>query len=134
MECVNIHYACEDGMRKLFVLLSVMSTLYIATCVCVCLSKRACLCVACVHVYTLYVYRMHVCACMYSRGETIWVKAVYHILPVNSCGYYKFQVEIGAVTNRDFYIKIALKIWFSTLYCGNCLIMRAAIFRAPAIY
>ena len=29
-----------------------------------------------------------------------------HILPVNSHGYYKSQVEIGAATNQDFYIKI----------------------------
>ena len=33
----------------------------------------------------------------------------YCILPVNSHGYYKFQVEIGAATNRDCYIKIARK-------------------------
>ena len=31
----------------------------------------------------------------------------YRILLVNSCGYYKFWVEIGAATNQDFYIKIA---------------------------
>ena len=66
-----------------------------------------CMC-ACVH--CTYVYRMHVCACMYSRGKTIWVNAVHRILPVNSRGYYKFQVEIGAATNQDFYIKIACKV------------------------
>ena len=33
----------------------------------------------------------------------------YRILPVNSHGYYKFQVEIGAATNQDFYIEIARK-------------------------
>ena len=33
----------------------------------------------------------------------------YHILPVNSCGYYKFQVEIGAATNRDSNIEIVCK-------------------------
>ena len=27
---------------------------------------------------------------------------------------YKFQVEIGAATNQDFYIEI---VWFATLYC-----------------
>ena len=44
--------------------------------------------------------------------------AVWHILPVNSRSYYKFQVEIGAATNRDFYIKIVRKYKFmvSTLY------------------
>ena len=30
----------------------------------------------------------------------------HHILPVNSRGYYKFQVEIGAATNQDFNIEI----------------------------
>ena len=43
----------------------------------------------------------------------------YYILPVNSCGYCKFQVEIGAVTNQDLCIEIACKhtvnLWFSTL-------------------
>ena len=33
-----------------------------------------------------------------------------HILLVSSHGYYNFQVEIGVVTNRDFYIKIACKV------------------------
>ena len=33
----------------------------------------------------------------------------YRILPVNSCGYYKFHVEIGAATNGDFNIEIACK-------------------------
>ena len=32
---------------------------------------------------------------------------MYCILQVISCGYYKFQVEIGAATNQDFNIKIA---------------------------
>ena len=35
--------------------------------------------------------------------------ASYHILLVNSRGYYKFQVEIGVATNRDFNIKIVHK-------------------------
>ena len=34
----------------------------------------------------------------------------YHIVPVNSHGYYKFQIEIDAATNRDFYIGIACKV------------------------
>ena len=34
---------------------------------------------------------------------------VYHILPVNSRGYYKFQVEIGAATNWNFNIEIGVK-------------------------
>ena len=33
----------------------------------------------------------------------------YCILPVSSRSYYKFQVEIGAATNRDFNIEIARK-------------------------
>ena len=90
--------------------MSVMSALYIATYVCVCLSVCACVLHVCMCIHCTYVYRMHVCACMYSRGKTIWVNAVYHILPVNSCGYFKFQVEIGAATNQDFYIKIACKV------------------------
>ena len=32
-------------------------------------------------------------------------------LLVNSHGYYKFQVEIGAVTNRDFNIEIKSSIY-----------------------
>ena len=41
---------------------------------------------------------------------------MYHILLVNSYGYYKFQVEMSAETNQDFYIKIAHKhihLWFN---------------------
>ena len=68
-----------------------------------------CMC-ACVYIVRIYVYRMHVYACIYSKGKTIWVNAVHRILPVNSRGYYKFQVEIGAATNQDFYIKIACKV------------------------
>ena len=34
----------------------------------------------------------------------------YHILPVNSRGYYKFQAEIGVATNQEFYIEIARKV------------------------
>ena len=34
---------------------------------------------------------------------------IYHILLVNSCGYYKFQAEIGVATNQDFYNEIAHK-------------------------
>ena len=37
-------------------------------------------------------------------------ESYYHILPVNSRSYYKFQVEIGAATNRDFNIEIACKV------------------------
>ena len=33
----------------------------------------------------------------------------YHILPVNSRGYYKL-LEIGAATNQDFYIETARKV------------------------
>ena len=33
----------------------------------------------------------------------------YHIISVNSHGYYKFQVEIGAATNQGFNIKITRK-------------------------
>ena len=36
----------------------------------------------------------------------------YHIVPVNSCDYYNFQVEIGVATNRDIYIKIARQVKF----------------------
>ena len=32
---------------------------------------------------------------------------LYHILLVKSCGYYKFQVEVGVATNWDFYIEYA---------------------------
>ena len=32
-------------------------------------------------------------------------------LMVNSRGYYKFQVEIGAATNRGFYTKIVCKVY-----------------------
>ena len=39
----------------------------------------------------------------------------YRILPVKSHGYYKFQVEIGAVT-KILISKLHVKIWFSTLY------------------
>ena len=35
---------------------------------------------------------------------------LYHILPVNSHSYYKFQVEMGVATNQDVYIKIARKV------------------------
>ena len=35
------------------------------------------------------------------------IKLYHCILPVNSHGYYKFQVEIGVVTNQGFYIRIA---------------------------
>ena len=35
---------------------------------------------------------------------------MYCILLVNSRGYYKFQVEIGAATNQDFNIEIARKV------------------------
>ena len=34
---------------------------------------------------------------------------IYRILLVNSRGYYKFQVEIGAATNQDFNIEIVCK-------------------------
>ena len=34
---------------------------------------------------------------------------MYRILLANSCGYYKFQVSIGAVTNWDLNIEIAVK-------------------------
>ena len=34
---------------------------------------------------------------------------LYLILPVNSQGYYKFQVEIDVATNWDFNMKIARK-------------------------
>ena len=40
--------------------------------------------------------------------ETIILR--YRILPVNSHGYYKFQVEIGATTNQDVYIEIAGRV------------------------
>ena len=46
----------------------------------------------------------------------------YRMLLVNSHGYYKFQVEIGAATNRDLYIKIALKHKFmvvNLVLCGD---------------
>ena len=39
----------------------------------------------------------------------IFAFIAYRILPVNSRGYYKFQLEIGGVTNQDFSIKIARK-------------------------
>ena len=32
---------------------------------------------------------------------------IYVTIPVNSCGYYKLQVGIGAATNQDFNIEIA---------------------------
>ena len=35
-----------------------------------------------------------------------------------SCSYYKFQVEISAAANQDFYIKIVhevLNLWFTIL-------------------
>ena len=37
--------------------------------------------------------------------------STYSIAPVNSCSYYKFQVEIDLATNRDFNIKIAHKAY-----------------------
>ena len=40
----------------------------------------------------------------------VGVHNTYHILLVNSRGYYKFQVEIDVVTNRDFIIKIVHKL------------------------
>ena len=36
---------------------------------------------------------------------------IYHILPVNSHDYYKFQIEIGATTNQDFNTEIACKAY-----------------------
>ena len=48
-------------------------------------------------------------ACSPNFPAIQYLTAVYRILPVNSCGYYKFQVEIGAATNRDFNIEIACK-------------------------
>ena len=34
----------------------------------------------------------------------------YGVLLVNSHGYYKFQVEIGVMTNQDFYIEIVCDV------------------------
>ena len=42
-------------------------------------------------------------------GEKVTTNEAYSISLVNSHGYYKFQVEIGATTNRDFNIEIAHK-------------------------
>ena len=44
-----------------------------------------------------------------SVGQVLQQFFKYHILPVNSCGYYNFQLEIGAATNRVFNIEIARK-------------------------
>ena len=44
-----------------------------------------------------------------------------HILPVNSRGYYKFQVEIGAATTQDSYwnaYKYKYMV-FNFVLCGN---------------
>ena len=41
---------------------------------------------------------------------------------VNSHSYYKFQVEIGAVTNRDFYIEIVYKAFAKPFYCPSFLL------------
>ena len=40
---------------------------------------------------------------------TEW-NVTYRILLVNSHSYYNFKVEIGTVTNRDFYIEIVRKV------------------------
>ena len=47
-------------------------------------------------------------ACSYSYIDSSLIHG-YHILLVNSHSYHKFQVEIGAVTNRPFNIEIAHK-------------------------
>ena len=59
-----------------------------------------------VHVYnhllanTYNVTRSNLCMFLASKLESHPLGiASYRILLVNSCGYYKFQVEIGAVTN-----------------------------------
>ena len=41
-------------------------------------------------------------------------KYMYHILLVNRCRYYKFQGEIDAAINWDFYIK-KINLWFSNM-------------------
>ena len=45
----------------------------------------------------------------YVATAFVLVNMEYHILLINSCGYYKFQVEIGTATNQDFNIKIVCK-------------------------
>ena len=44
-----------------------------------------------------------------------------YILPVNSKGYYIFQVEWGTVTNQDFYVEIVKHkfIFFNLVLCND---------------
>ena len=47
---------------------------------------------------------------------------IYCILPVNSCDYYKFQVEIGAAANQDLMSKLCIKhkfMIFNLVLCDN---------------
>ena len=45
----------------------------------------------------------------------------WHILPVHSRGYYKFQTEVGATTNR-FYVEIVHKVTTKFLW-SNILVI-----------
>ena len=43
----------------------------------------------------------------------------YHILLVNSLGYYKLQVEIGAAANQNFVMKLCIRYKFNIVLRGD---------------
>ena len=45
----------------------------------------------------------------------------YHILLVNSRGYYKFQVEIGAAANQNYILKLCIRYKFIIVLRGDYL-------------
>ena len=45
----------------------------------------------------------------------------YHILLVNSHGYYKFQVEIGAVASQNFILKLCVRYKLNIVLRGDYL-------------